>query len=258
VRAEATRAHEQHSIDGEAPRFRVTTDMILRAAVGMKDQTKALYDVLGAIFRKPDMRLRASQMALSEAPASTDIGDGFDINTHTARRELAANAASAVRSAHFSALLTQLSSYTSEPRLLLAGLHENMLRARIIDPSLLHTWAALDWLCAGSEIAERSTNQVRGRLSAGFRRHDLTKLSAFEFIPCLQAFAVSKFVAIAGLGVHLHLASDLKQKIEWPRNDGAMRSKMEQRTHVVQVRRSGCSSISGGVLCVHDALTYAL
>jgi hypothetical protein len=50
-----------------------------------------------------------------------------------------------------------------------------------------------------------------------------------------QAFALSKFIAIAGLGVHLHLASDLKQKIVWPRSDGAMRSKLEQRHHVVEV-----------------------
>jgi hypothetical protein len=157
VRAEATRV--QGLRDSSTPRFRVTTDMITRAAVGIKDQTKALYDVLGAVFRKPDLRLRASRAALSEAPTEA-AGGAFDVDAHAMRQDLLMNAASAVRAAHFVNLLGQLASYTSEPRLLLAGLYENLLHARVIDPSLLHTWAALDWLCAGAEVASRAVNQV--------------------------------------------------------------------------------------------------
>lgn len=103
----------------------------------------------------------------------------------------------------------QLMAYSSEPRLLLAGLHENLLNARVVDPSLEHTWAALDWLCAGAEAVARSSSTA--------------------------AFALTKYTAVAGLGIHLHLGNSLKQKIAWPRNDAAVRAKAEQRHHVVEV-----------------------
>ena len=115
VRAEATRSSIQSSDgveDVTTPRFRVTTDMITRAAVGLKDQTRALYDVLGAVFRKPDMRLRAAPGALSEAPTISSgieergLGDGSV--TAALRHDVFANAASAARAAHFQELMLQV------------------------------------------------------------------------------------------------------------------------------------------------------
>ena len=114
VRAEATRASSVHSggnseDDSTAPRFRVTTDMITRAAVGIKDQTRALYDVLGAVFRKPDMRMRAT--AQNEIPVSGGIADregGFDPSAAALRYDAFASAASALRAAHFQDLMAQV------------------------------------------------------------------------------------------------------------------------------------------------------
>jgi len=124
VRAEATRtsAHDGDATGGAdgLPRFRVTTDMITRAAVGLKDQTRALYDVLGAVFQKPDFRSRASAALQSETSASapgvesgeSDGGDGGGSGEGAAgiarRHELFAHATSAVRAAHFSELMGQV------------------------------------------------------------------------------------------------------------------------------------------------------
>lgn len=130
VRAEATRSSAgAGGDDAGTPRFRVTSDMIARAAVGLKDQTRALYDVLGAVFRKPDLRFRASPAALSEAPAALppaepEGGEGAAAETEgdgaaaamSLRQDLLANAASAVRAAHFQELMGQVRLKSGEVR----------------------------------------------------------------------------------------------------------------------------------------------
>ena len=99
--------------------------MITRAAVGLKDQTRALYDVLGAVFRKPDLRFRATAAAIREDPASgatvpldgalkADAEAGMATREAIAapaaamRRDLFANAACAVRAAYFQDLMGQV------------------------------------------------------------------------------------------------------------------------------------------------------
>lgn len=115
VRAEATRIAGADNEDGSAPRFRVTTEMITRASVGLKDQTRALYDVLEHCFRKPDLRKHALVSA-SEIPepiaeiASAGLGSEEKGNTSAAalRHDHFASAASVARAAHFQDLMGQV------------------------------------------------------------------------------------------------------------------------------------------------------
>ena len=227
--------------------------MIARAAVGMKDQTKALFDVLGGIFALPDNGRRATAMAAA-APSVGDgggivamdvEGDGeggleaglaaataaavrlnarkagksTSILDHPVMRNItnggsssssggssSGSAASVARSS-FNDLMSSMGDYFSEPRLLLSGLEENLHLARTNDPTLEHTARALDWLCYGEEVVARATSTSH--------------------------FGLLKFVPVAGLGVHLQMASSLKFKVAWPRSDSAMRSATEARRNIV-------------------------
>lgn len=224
--------------------LRVTTDMILRASVGIKDQTKALMDVWSAIFKQPDTRMR-STVALSSLGMTAKGGDhslmtaaakaaslqqqsaivaaaafaaevralaglsddaaggatGASMSVPHAAAAQAANhrsqAAAAYR-AYLHELSSQISAYAGEPRLFLAGLHENIPEARGNDPTLSNLSRALDWVCWGEELVHKS----HGTHGAG---------------------ALSKFLPLVGIGVHAALASDMKMKLVWPRGDAALR-----------------------------------
>ena len=135
-------------------RVRVSAEMIARAAVGVKDATQALHAAWEATFRAPDLRARGAA-----AMAGLGLGLGLGGEEAGAGGGAAARPAPSAASC-FSALQASLSSYTSEPRLLLAGLHENLLGAASAgggspDPTMLHTSRALDWLCFGEELSSR-------------------------------------------------------------------------------------------------------
>jgi hypothetical protein len=100
-----------------------------------------------------------------------------------------------------------LASFTSEFRLVLSGLHHNLASSRVLDPMLQHTVAALDWLCYGEELSVRVS-------SSG-------------------VYALSKYVAMAGVGIHLHLSCEHKMKVTWPHADAVARSARDARHNIV-------------------------
>lgn len=151
-------------------RLRVTSDMIARAAVGVKDQTKALHGVWASVFSQADTRQR-STAALRGLGMGVGDGSGSDMGFDASEAADAAlvsslsfsTAAARARASYFGTLHNTLSSYSSEPRLLLAGLHENLLTEnRNADPTMTHTVRALDWLCFGAEIAGKSNSAAGG------------------------------------------------------------------------------------------------
>jgi hypothetical protein len=168
-----------------AGRVRVTADMLAAAAVGAKDQTRALFDVWGAAFRIPDTRRRAG-----------GVGAGAGFTSLTA-------AASAYRAE----LFNSAAAFSSEPALLLAGLHENLLSARGADPTMQHTASALEWLCFGEEVTHRALSKA--------------------------AFPLLKYFPAAVVGVHLRVASELRVRLEWPGGEGAFRRRRDAARNVV-------------------------
>jgi DNA polymerase III delta prime subunit len=166
-------------------RLRVTADTIERAAVSSKDETKALFDVWGAVFSANLSRplLAAAKKAASVSdPAGGDVAMGV--------------------------IWQQAAAYTSDARLLLAGLHENMLQLTVNDPSLMHTCAALDWLCYGEELSHRVASS--------------------------QNYSLGKYVPAAAAGVHLHRATDMRVRTAWPRADAALRHRRDMRDNILQ------------------------
>lgn len=230
-------------------RWRVTSDVIVRAAVGSKDQTRALHDVWSAIFKQPDSRGRpvvsldssepyGSTAATSARAATAYYDDDADAGTGSPGARSgptaqllaghgAGRAAAAARVAYLEDLRSQMSAYSSEPRLLLAGLFENAHAARVSDPTMTHACAALDWLCYGEELVHKTN--------------------------CTQLHTLLKFLPTAGIGVHVHLASDLRMKIAWPRSDGAMRSQRDQRRNIVQSFMLARATAAGGSSAALDA-----
>ena len=119
-------------------RVRVTSAMLLSAAVGAKDMTKALFDVWSAAFQTPDARTRLAA----------------DLN----RGSVGGGGSARALADHREKLHTTAGAFASEARMLLAGLHENLHSSRVNDPTLRGTVASLDWLCFGEEIATRANH----------------------------------------------------------------------------------------------------
>ena len=253
VRIQADASRRALPSRGEKPsglhsRYRVTGDIITRAAVGVKDQTKALHDVWSAVFRQPDLRNRstAAFVGLGGSGNGTtghdDVMDGAGVPLSSLEAEAAriaaprlvgsgapkkswlnhpaiaalargtggfSSAATRSRTTYFNELHAQLGGYGAEAPLLLAGLEENLLlSARFSDPTMGHTCAALDWLGYGDEVATRTGGS--------------------------GSFALLKYVPLAGLGVHLHASSELRVRVAWPRSEHAMRATTEQRSNIMQ------------------------
>jgi chromosome transmission fidelity protein 18 len=130
LKSQVTRRRAENSaiVGGAATgmRVRVTSAMLLSAAVGTKDMSKALTDVWEATFRTP-----VSQVAR--------VMGGTALSALAAYRESLHAAAGA---------------FVSEAPTLLSGLHENLHSSRVGDPTLRNTVASLDWLCFGEEVAK--------------------------------------------------------------------------------------------------------
>ena len=178
-------------------RVRVTTDMLARASVGVKDQTKALHGVWEQVLTSADTRQRsnaafvgldggegagaaasAAGAGASSSSSSSSTGNseldailagltadatksssrtGGGLSGALASQGSYSTAIARARASYFSSLHNTLTSYSSEPRLLLAGLHENLHSgSRVTDPSLSHTWKAMDWLCFGEEVTSKT------------------------------------------------------------------------------------------------------
>ncbi len=174
-----------------AHRVRVTADMLAAAAVGAKDQTRALFDVWDSAFRIPDARRRGGGARGDRAAGS--VGG------------LAGVAAAAA--AYRSELFNSAAAFSSEPAMLLAGLHENLLSARGADPTMQHTAAALEWLCFGDEVTHRALSKA--------------------------AFPLLKYFPAAVVGVHLRVASELRVRLEWPGGEGGFRRRRDASLAVV-------------------------
>lgn len=197
---------------------RIGVEAVLRAAVGAKDQTKALHDVWSAVFSKPDLRIRNAKATIDH-DSSSIMGGGQQGAVH------------ASRAAYLQRLQADVGSHAAgEPHLLLAGLHENLINARIADPTLYHTIASLEWLCWAEDLVHRAQSH--------------------------QAHALLKFIPSAAVAVHLHLASDLKAKIAWPRTDTGLRSTQEARRNVLRSFMAGraaalaSAGAAGGAGCL--------
>jgi chromosome transmission fidelity protein 18 len=216
---------------------RLTSERIAQAAVGVKDQTRALNDVWSSVFKLPDTRLRSTVALQSLGMASVDVGavaarakaghagDG-DAAGRPVESSIGANggptttAVAGVRSAYIADLVSNINAYSSEARLFLGGLFENLHVSRCSDPTLEHAWRSLDWLCWGEQVAYRISHT--------------------------QNFALGKYLSAAGVGVHLHLASDLKApKLNWPRADSMMRAAADQKRNIVRTFLTGRASASG-------------
>jgi hypothetical protein len=224
---------------------RITAETVTRAAVGLKDQSQAVFDLWQDVFRAASAAprglssafarhsMQAAAAASGQAPLSSSSGAGAMPADASAGPGPAAYAAAPAappaavpppaaaaitpQAAYYAYLHAQMGAYSAEPRLLLSGLHENMYTAaqRVADPCLARTAAALDWLCYGEEIACRS---APGRGGEG----------------------LAKFLSVAGMGIHLALASDASTsaaggsaRLAWPRADAAARRRQEGRRHVL-------------------------
>ena len=200
---------------------RVTAEDIARAAVGVKDQTKALYDVWAGVFRKPDLRLRSAAALASLGLSASNTGGltaasrvGVLARGGVIGGGSGVSAAAGAAKQYWGDLASQLGAYNAETRLLLAGLEENLTASRAADPTLSHTARALDWLCWGEEVGARvGVNPAAG--------------------------ALLKYVSVAGLGVHAELACDLAVKIAWPRGDAASRATLDARRNICQTFLTG-------------------
>lgn len=116
------------------PRLRVTPEMIQKAAVGCKDESKALFDVWSGVYSTSAMRSGLSSMRLQ----STDVKDSLGL------------------------LWQQSSGHASDSRTLLAGLHENLLQStKGAGPTLEDAVHALDYICSAEEMSHKvvSTQQ---------------------------------------------------------------------------------------------------
>jgi DNA polymerase III delta prime subunit len=116
------------------PRLRVTPEMIQKAAVGCKDESKALFDVWSNVYSSSAMRSSLSSMRLH----STDIKDSLGL------------------------LWQQSSGHSSDSRTLLSGLHENLLQdTKGAGPALEDAVIALDYICSAEEMSQKvmSTQQ---------------------------------------------------------------------------------------------------
>lgn len=199
---------------------RVTAEMIAKAAVGVKDQTKALFDVWEAVFKVPDTKLRSTLALQSLGIAST--ADFVAAATHasataagagkgegaTSRFAFGGQGAAALRAAHIADINANMSAYAAEGSLLLSGLFENVHASRASDPTLAHASAALDWLCWGEELLHRVTSTA--------------------------SHVLLRYFGAAGVGVHLHLATDLQNRLVWPRTDSRNRGRFEQRSNILR------------------------
>ena len=228
--------------------IRVTSDMIVKAAVGVRDQTKAIYDVWSAIFRKPDMRLR-SNLALSSlgmsgvttttttAAATTSV-PGASTNTGGRNAGISLAAATSMQT-YVNDLITAVGAYTTDARMFLSGLFENIPEARASDPTMLHTWHSLDLVCFGEELSQRA--------------HET------------QAYALTKYLPVVAVGVHMHLSADLTTKVKWPRNDAAFRSARDHKQNIITTFLAGGGALNNGACggfskrtAVLDVLGYLL
>lgn len=116
----------------------------------------------------------------------------------------------------------QTTAYASDSRLLLSGLEENLLRVNTSDPTLSHTVQALDWLCFGEEIGHK--------------------------VASTQMYTLSKYLPAATAGIHLHRASDIRVRMQWPRTDALMRSKHEHHRNIVEAFMHGRATAPGNIL----------
>lgn len=185
--------------------IRVTPDMILRAAVGVKDQTKALYDVWSAVLCRPDARHRRGGSAAAMGAWSTIRSAASTASA--AALGVGAYASGGGAHTYVADLHEQLMAYTSETRLLLAGLHENGFSESVPDVNMTHHAAAAAWLSYGDMLT------ARGGIGSGA--------------------ALLKYVPTVGVALHAHLAQESKPKLRWPRLDNAMRAALDGSTNVV-------------------------
>jgi DNA polymerase III delta prime subunit len=175
------------------PRLRVTPEMIQKAAVGCKDESKALFDVWANVYSKSTMRSSLSSMRMQ----TTDIKDSLGL------------------------LWQQTSGHASDPRTLLAGLHENLLQStKGTGPALEEAVIALDWICSAEEMSHK--------------------------ILSTQQHSLIKFIPAAAVGVHLSSSSDgIRFRPTWPRTDAAARRKHDQRSSILQSFMHGRASAPG-------------
>jgi len=223
-------------------RFRITKDALLAAAVGAKDQTRALKDIWNATFRAPDTRWRpAASGGGSESAGgkSTGFAAGATTLSHPPHQppplgksnnnnnnnSAALSIGVQVASAYREELFMSAAGFSSEPDLLLAGIHENLLSSRAADPTMAHTVASLDWLCYGGTITHRALSK--------------------------QAYPLLKYFPVSVLGVHEHVKSELhtpKSHLEWPRRELAYRKARESALGTItafQKCRGVCSPSTG-------------
>ena len=193
-----TRAEQQSSATSE--RIRVTSDMLLRAAVGSKDMTGALYDIWGGVFRSPDLRGRPGGGLVS----ALRRGIGVAADASLAFQNSTEGKLSAYREELFSAA----GSFASEADFLLAGVYENLHESRASDATLRGVAASLDWLCFGDEVS--------------------------SFAQSRQLHTMLKYVPAAVVGVHLRVASELRMRCAWPRGETSFRSLRDSRTNILR------------------------
>ena len=197
-------------------RSRITKDALLAAAVGAKDQTRALFDVWNAVFKTPSTRWVPKGGGAAAAGSSSSSSSSS--STHSAYRE---------------ELFTTASGFSTEPGMLLAGLHENLLSSRAADPTLAGTVSALEWLCYGTELTHRALSR--------------------------QLYSMLKYFPASVLGVHLRASSELRTAVKWPRLESGFRGAREGKRSVlsaylggrgVGVRVAGGGGGGSGGLCI--------
>lgn len=231
---------------------RITAEMVTRAAVGLKDQSQAVFDLWTDVFRSAQspaktlspafarhsmalrMRNRGASAGGTSAAGATSSSLLGAAAAGSAAAALASLSPDAAASAYAAYLYDAMAAYSSEPRLLFSGLHENLLTAsRVDDPGLTRVSSALDWLCFGEHIAARAMSGSGGGGADG----------------------LLKYIAIAGLGVHQAMASPLPPgRLAWPRADANMRRRQEGRRHALDSLLAERAAAPGGMLPVAGAM----
>jgi DNA polymerase III delta prime subunit len=237
-------------------RPRITADDVTKAAVGVKDQSQAVYDLWCDTFKSPSS---SSNTAVIGKHLSQAFHRYAASTRKVASTDPTASAFVTQSKLYHSYLWQQMSAYSSEPKLLLSGLHENAHAFgsnRINDPSMEATCKALDWLCYGEEIASRSMGLSGG---AGVGGGTGGSGSAGE------GGGIGRYIAVAGLGFHLNMASvggsnstgsagsnnssaSGNLKLSWPRTEGNNRRRQEVKRQVVEAMLQERASNPGGYL----------
>jgi chromosome transmission fidelity protein 18 len=114
---------------GAQPRRRITADIIQKAAVGSKDETRVLFDIWGSVFSTTVTRAGIAAATVARAP---DCRDALGL------------------------IWKQAGAHASDARVMMAGLHENLLsQDKGSGPSIEDISGALDWLCVGEELLSK-------------------------------------------------------------------------------------------------------